>query len=390
MRSFLYALALGAAALLACGETGDAPSGSPRPDASVTAPTLAVDAGADCAIFVADPLIDHSCFHALMGPFRDRDLSAPGAELQEVNRAHTAFQLKLAAEGEHFVGTVRYDVRAAGGHAFFASASVSLVLHQGDSSAAVAAFATHDTELCPELPLVGAYSLSATSYTVQIDSNRPDVTLVIEYMDEGALDGSYRVECADPRQLDGGVQPDSQDANANDAGSGPDAALVDSTTVAPHDPGTADAGAGECRVDPVLEHSCLHVQHGPFATVTAMNRGTLPNVNTPHTAFTVLLSEQPSNRVSYRPNQSGEHVLYVGADVRVAVSDDSAVIPPKFSETVAACAGLATAAVVELKGQAKYTLLFERVSSTASTQLVIEPVGALAPRGWAERWEACE
>jgi hypothetical protein len=151
-----------------------------------------------------------------------------------------------------------------------------------------------------------------------------------------------------------------------------------------------DAAPTECRLDLVLEHSCLHVQHGPFASVMAGNSGTIANVSTPHTAFTVQLLEQPTNHVSYRPNQSGEHAFYLGPDVDLSISDDSAILQPKYREPVTTCAGIATVLVFDLRAQAKYTLGFERSALSPTTTLVIENVAALAARGWAERWEACQ
>jgi len=349
-------------------------------DAGTIESVVPIDAGSGCAIYVADPLIEHSCFHAQMGPFRDREVpSAKGVPIVEVSRAHTAFNLKLAPDGERYGGSVRYDVRLPGAYAFFVSTQAVLSVVESEGGGEVTAFSAHDTEICSLLPRVQAFSLDGTSYTLRIESDRPDIVLVIEYMDEGALENSYRTQCDGSQAVDGG------DGGSGDAGG--TAVSTDAATGV--DAGEPDSDMA-CVVDLVLEHSCLHVQHGPFATVSGSEQAALANVNMVHTAFTVTFANPGAGKVGYRPNQTGQYVFYVGSGVQLVLTQDAVTIPPLFVEPVPGCDGLARAFVFDLKAMGKYILDFAPETGVPMTSLVVENVTALAPGGWSERWETCE
>lgn len=175
-------------------------SEAPATDAARANADRGPDAG--CRVFVADALIEHSCFHALSGPFRDVDAEADGAgAAPDVSRAHTAFQLRLAPDGAGaFRADLRYHARADAAYAIFMSAPSTLSVEAG--GAALEPFLAHETELCPELPDVLGYELSEGDHEIAVSSEHADVTLVIESMDEGSVEDGYRFDCEKPGLAD--------------------------------------------------------------------------------------------------------------------------------------------------------------------------------------------
>lgn len=373
---------------------------APTPGADASLPKPALDAGRDCDIFVADSLIEHACFHAVDGPFRDREATSDALNTAsvEVNRAHTAFRIRLPEAEAGFAGRVSYEARWAGGYALFTDPAVEVSVDEG--KAPILPFSKHETELCGALPWVSAYLLRAGVHELLLRSDVPDVVLVAEYMDEGEVSDGYRFECPDqvrPR-LDAG--PQSADAST-DAGSpaGWDAATSDSGLV-PTDSGAQDAATSDsgtvrdagpaCTIDPVLEHSCLHVTYGPFATVASVASGTPPNVNTVHTSYTVQLPQDQAGLITYRPTGSGPYVFYLGSDVALRLIDPlGSELSASHVEVVTACAGLETARVYDLTSGTKYQLAIGP-GDAQSVTLIIENVESLAPAGWEQRFEACE
>lgn len=366
--------AVGAACLVLGACTG--PDRSERGKAGSVAwdgslPSVPIEAGTGCDLYVADPLIAHSCFHATVGPYRDRVLDV-SASATEVSRAHTAFRLVLPPSGEGYSASVRYDARFSGGYALFTSPHVEMVLSRGEGAAGISSFADHDTEICPELPWVEAFQLAAGEHWLRIQSAVPDVMLVIEFMDDGAVENSYRTSCAQP---DSFTMPDARADGPDDASS-------------PFDDSGAD---GDCWLDPVLEHACLHVTHGPFAQVMSNVSSTPPNVNAPHTAFTVSLPPgMNTGHLSYRPAESGEYVFYLGANVELALHDSMQQLNETFRESIATCAGLEAAFVYNLVGATEVDLSLIPTASVESTILVVEHVDSLVSHGFPQRLEACE
>ncbi len=396
-RNLLLALS---AVLAACSEArpslgsgdADATDASSNPIAVLDAGTLPTfDGGKDCETFVSDALIEHSCFHAIIGPFRDRAADVDANGVTEVNRAHTAFRIALPKVGTGYAGMLRYQARWSGAYAFFTSPQIE-VAFPGSTSASIP-FAEHETELCPELPWVRAFLLGKGEHTVMLRSAVPEVVLVVEYMDEGTVDDGYRFECPEQVRpsIDAGFEEDSDagpthiaDAQISD-GAGPE---LDAG------PDTSDAGpeAGtECKLDPVLEHSCLHVTNGPYATVSAVSSGVAPNVNAVHTAFTINLpSMGGASEVTYRPNGGGEYVFYTSEDVLLTLLDPSnAEVAVAYREEVVDCSGFKAARVYVLESAMKYRVVLG-ASTLISVTLLIENVEALAPGGWSQRFEACE
>lgn len=330
-------------------------------------PAVPIEAGAGCEVYVADPLIEHACFHALEGPYRDRVIDG-GSHAADLSRAHTAFRLVLPASGENYEASLRYAARFSGGYALFTSSRVELTFAGGQGHASPS-FAEHDTEICPELPWVRGFRLKAGEHHLRLQSPTREVTVVIEFMDEGATESSYRVDCAPVGRSDAGA-----------VSSGRDAAT----------PGPPEDGGEACWIDPVLEHSCLHAMRGPFESVTSASSASAPNVDLPHTAFMVALPGSVVGHVSYRPGESGEYAFYLGADVELALRDSSNSLAPTFVEPVAACAGLAKAFIYDLVGATKYDVSLTPAANEESTTLIIENVDSLVTRGWSRRLEACE
>lgn len=397
-----------------------------------------------CETRVADSWIEHACFHSTMGPFRDRSASPSGVDpLVDVSRAHTAFTLELTPAARGFSGAARYLARAPGAYALFTSSDAVLTLIPDGSDDPAASFAAHATELCAELPRVEVLTLEARAHTLHIESDRPSIMLVVEYLDEARAEDSYRLSCPQdtpaPPRLDGGLDQAGLHVDGGAEGEAPDggaAPSLEGGTQAPEpvggnpgldaaQPATADASNGVdasmnsdsgaaadatmedaeagavasdsgdatagCFVDPVLEHSCLHVSNGPYLAVTATLDATgAPNVNMPHQTYRVQLAGGEQSWLSYRPNQAGEFVFYLSAGTRVQVYGSDGPLPLDFEEPVSACAGIDRAFVFELLAAQRYTVRLGHAAGGTAATLLIESVAALTTSGWARRLEMCE
>jgi hypothetical protein len=361
-----------------------------------------VDAGEGCTTFVSDSLIQHACFHELMGPYAERSAGASASATDiDLDRAHTSFRVALPPRLEGgYGGFVRYQARFNGGYAIFAREARVRVSAQGTL---VAAAMTHATEVCSVLPTVSVYSLSPQTYALEVTSDVPSVVLVIEYMDEGTVADAYRVECdAVPRPsrdaavfvLDAGSR-DASLGRANDA-SAPmsdvgDALQHDASSVpdsSAHDAGNV-VDARVCRVDAVLEHACLHAMHGPFEPLTAGTGSAVgPDIGRPHTAWQMTLPSAEPGRYVYRPSMTGEYVYYLDRPLPLALRAQGAVLTPSYVEPVSTCNGITEARVYSLTGGVRYDVEVGPTSEERAT-LIIESVLALRPGGWSDRFEAC-
>jgi hypothetical protein len=185
--------------------------------------------------------------------------------------------------------------------------------------------------------------------------------------------------------------------DAADAGG---ATPADATTpdAAPPSDGREDASPGaDAACAPivgtaVVEHACLHVEHGPHGAVTAgADPATVTaNVNAPHTHFTITLVGAAApyrGAVVYRPTQDGEHAFL--ADPALALRVTSAGgedLPVVARHDVATCAGIAQALVVPLERLVSYRVIVP--DTTAPTaRLIIENLESFAPE---DAWgQAC-
>jgi hypothetical protein len=108
---------------------------------------------------------------------------------------------------------------------------------------------------------------------------------------------------------------------------------------------------------------------GPFATVTASAAMT-PAVNTPHTAYTLLLpNDGTEGRASFRPGRAGDYLFFTDADVTITVEGAPA---PCAGPTLGGCAGLNARTMVTLEGGVEYALAVRAPMPLAQTLLVIE------------------
>jgi hypothetical protein len=179
------------------------------------------------------------------------------------------------------------------------------------------------------------------------------------------------------------------DTEAADASTHLDAPVADAPLAdldASHDAGT-DALDGECPLavgGTVIDHACLHVTHGPRASVTASGDPdtATANVNMPHTLYTIDLvpdSSQYRGVVTYRPTQDGDHAFFVDPAGSLVVTDRAgAALPVVASHDVTTCDGVASVAVVRLAAQTRYHLAIPAVSAP-SLQVIIENLDGFAP-----------
>lgn len=386
------------------------------------------DAGAGCRTLVSDSLIEHACFHARGGPYRD--VSA-GAEAIDVSRAHTAFRVALTPDPSGgFAATLAYRARTTGAYALFASPGARLARVD---PAAPQPFSAHPTELCPALPQVAVHALTTGVHELRVSSDQPSATVVIEPLDEGGFEDAYRVVCDAPRPgatgvsaLDAGTdaspatagiaapptasQTDTRSqtgASAETAPSMPrhrdDVGVIAPTPSLPAESPSAVAEAARdvpsttppapisapppCRVDPVLEHACLHVRHGPFAEVDARaGAAVVPSISAPHTVYVLGLGAA-AGRVAYRPVLQGQHVFYLEADLPLTLHAPDGRLTATHVEPVVDCAGLTRAHVFNLTAGTRYEA--EIGPGRATAQVLVESVDSLTFDGWDARFEPC-
>jgi len=182
----------------------------------------------------------------------------------------------------------------------------------------------------------------------------------------GLMDGGHR---------DGGAPSMGVDA-ALDAG------LSDPQSVA--DSGQKDDG-GSCSFTglgvAVVDHACLHAEHGPFMTVMgARDSEAAPLINRPHTGYQIGGEAQDYRVVRYEPRKAGQYALFVEGGVlrtlTLGASESSALFSGQTS-----CAGLARVAVFELSGGVSYALTLEP-SDEAPVLVVIEGLEAFGSEAW--------
>ena len=155
-------------------------------------------------------------------------------------------------------------------------------------------------------------------------------------------------------------------------------------------PGDAPATDGDCpRLvgDVIVEHACLHIAHGPYATVSAGSDASTvtANVNAPHTHYTIELPRDSTDpdryrgAVVYRPTQDGEHAFFMEPSASLDVTDATGLaLPIVARHDVATCAGIASVAVVRLERQVRYRAVVPAITAS-SVHLVIENLDGFAP-----------
>jgi len=127
-------------------------------------------------------LIQHSCRHALHGPFAHL-LAAMGTEATpSVSTPHTAYQLTLSKAGEEWRGRVALRMRAEAKVSMFLSRPVDVSIR---ASTGEEVFGLHVDDgavtWCPELARVVSASLGMDTYTIFINGGGfSTVMLVIE------------------------------------------------------------------------------------------------------------------------------------------------------------------------------------------------------------------
>jgi hypothetical protein len=140
--------------------------------------------------------------------------------------------------------------------------------------------------------------------------------------------------------------------------------------------GTADNLPDE--LGEVVEHGCLHGQHGPFVTVgAAAPGGAAPDVSAEHTAFNVDLVAGDGGfvgEVELVLDEDTDVAILIGPGVPVSVVDGAGAPVAIEDERAVDCAALTRAHVVEVAAGAVYRL---RLGPTPAAQalLVIEHVG---------------
>jgi hypothetical protein len=129
----------------------------------------------------------------------------------------------------------------------------------------------------------------------------------------------------------------------------------------------------------VIEHGCLHAQHGPFVTVDAAAPGAVgaPDVSGHHTAYSVNLlagADGHVGDVELSPDETTDFAILVGPDVAITVLDTAGQPVEIEDERGVDCPALQRARVVALAGGATYRLRFGPTPA-AHAVLVIEELG---------------
>jgi uncharacterized protein (TIGR03382 family) len=136
-------------------------------------------------------------------------------------------------------------------------------------------------------------------------------------------------------------------------------------------------GSGELGV-PLVEHSCFHTTHGPFAVVAA-TVGTAPGPGTPdvdevHTHYRVELTAGEPNVVTYAPVRDGTWAAFGDLVTEQRVLDGAGVeLAPLFTQAIDACPGIPTVQVFALAAFHRYTIVFGPSPAT-ETIIVLEKV----------------
>jgi hypothetical protein len=137
----------------------------------------------------------------------------------------------------------------------------------------------------------------------------------------------------------------------------------------------------------LVEHACIHANHGPFGDglqphpLAAGSRRTLqdpappavPNVNRVHTHFRIALPPgEAEGVVSYLPARGGQWAVFTNPGVPVAILDPAGrPLATRLEQEAPGCAELPRAAVYELEASTTYRLVLGP-SSAAEVGLVLE------------------
>jgi hypothetical protein len=137
-----------------------------------------------------------------------------------------------------------------------------------------------------------------------------------------------------------------------------------------------------CEEDPeIIGHACFHGDYGPFLAVSAAPLGStpIPNVNTPHTAFTITLPAAPTDgyagAVTFRPPETGEYAFFLSRRRAFKIYDGTALVSRECASLVdaALCGSLRRQVMADLEEGKVYRLEFKAgLEQNASFNLVIE------------------
>jgi hypothetical protein len=133
----------------------------------------------------------------------------------------------------------------------------------------------------------------------------------------------------------------------------------------------------------VIEHSCVHVTFGPFASVAAAPYPgpVFSAISTPHTAYTVTLpssGSEYSGQVIYQPSTTGAFAFFLAPDVELTLYPSSGLaLAPVGEQPIAPaeCAGLASAVVYQLDETETYTVV-AGPSAASSYLAIVEYLGS--------------
>lgn len=97
--------------------------------------------------------------------------------------------------------------------------------------------------------------------------------------------------------------------------------------------------APNAEVNELDEHTCLHIEHGPFRSVAAVHApAPLPDVSRIHTRFDITLAEKRGDSrgtVSFEATESSEYAFYVTEKIPVTLlAPDGKIIPFEASQAV--------------------------------------------------------
>jgi hypothetical protein len=130
----------------------------------------------------------------------------------------------------------------------------------------------------------------------------------------------------------------------------------------------------------LVDHSCKHATAGPFMMVAGAldSAAQAPAVNAVHTHYTITLPDgqngADSGTVRYRPQRSGEWVIFTASEVPLKVSDAADMDRPSiYAEDQTSCPELPFANSYELVSGVTYELRLGP-SATPEVAIVIEKV----------------
>jgi hypothetical protein len=145
---------------------------------------------AEAASALATPEdVEHACLHASFGPFRTVSASSSYATATaNVNREHTAFNVRLPTVGRRRQGVVVYAPAEGGEHAFFVNPDVPVTLYDAATNATVPVVSRQSIAPaeCPTLSALVTYDLvGGKAYKLAFGPTAATTVLtVIENVDE--------------------------------------------------------------------------------------------------------------------------------------------------------------------------------------------------------------